>query len=151
MEESPAQAGTGCFCLIPALCPASHMQLPVVQRSLLRCKPPSSNCEEFLKSPCSSPCWLLEEHHSVWRGRSWVSGCSPPSLFTIMPAAADQANKWGSQVPSWHSCHVTRTAGIATTCLSSFLQGTTRTKSGNSFPQHSQHTLCPWGTRPRTE
>lgn len=112
------------FCLIPVPCPASHMQLPVVQRSLLRCKPPSSNCEEPLKAPCRSPCWLLGEHHGV----SGMGGLglqmqmrSSPSLFTIMPAAADQGDKWGSEVPSWHSCHVTRTAGIATTCLSCFL------------------------------
>lgn len=40
--------------------------------------------------------------------------------------------------PSWHSCHVTRAAGIATTCLSPSLQGTTGTQRGNSFLQHTQ-------------
>lgn len=128
---------------------ASHMQPPVLQRSLLRHKPPSSNCEECLKAPCRSPwgtcrcSWGSITESGMGGLGLQMQPRNPPSLFTIMPGAADHGEKWGPQVPSWHSCHVTRTAGIATACLSSLLQSTTWTQSGNSFLQHSQHTLCP--------
>lgn len=91
-----------------------------------------------------------------WEGWGCRGSLSSSSRLLNKPTgnhavAADKGDKWEPEVSSWHSCHVTRAVGIATTCLSSFLWGTTRTRSGNRFPQHSQHMLWLWGTHPRAE
>lgn len=158
-EKSPARAGTGCFCLIQILCPVSYMPLTEVQRSLLRCKPHSGNWEAALEAPCRSPCWHLSGSITEclgWEGWGCKSSLSSSSslltsMLEITPVAANKGDKGEPGVPSWHSCHLTRAVGIATTCLSSFLWGTTRTRSGDRFPQHSQHMLWLWGTCPRAK
>lgn len=86
-EESPARAGTGCFCLIQILCPVSYMPLTEVQRSLLRCKPHSGNWEAALEAPCRSPCWHLSGSITeclVWEG--WGCRGSPSSSSSLLTA-----------------------------------------------------------------